>query len=257
MRICPNCKAELDDSARFCLRCMTSLENKQQIEPPKRDKRWWPLVLVICVIICAVAIALALWLRPSQPQGDDETPTTTATTTTTTVTTTTATTTTTTTTPVTDNSDEGAAMTYTVDGVAYTFRRATRDEYPTAISFSKNYTLIRVEGVPIDGIYRVPTFVGEDMTAIVSVVAEGAFEGTGATMIDLGYNVRYVRGDAFSGCVLTKLYLHNDTLIERATLDGCSQELTIHCPSYIENTQGEPWSELAVRYGFKWQEEII
>ena len=31
MKICPNCKAELDENARFCLRCMTSLEEKQEI----------------------------------------------------------------------------------------------------------------------------------------------------------------------------------------------------------------------------------
>ena len=254
MKLCPKCKAELEDSARFCLRCMTSFEDKEQIEPPKRSKRRWPLVLLICLIICGAVIALIIAGGSDEPQGD-ETTTTAPTTTTTTTTSTTTTTISTTTTTVPDNS--GETREYTVNGVTYTLRPATRDDHPSAISLDNYYTLISVEGVPDDGVYRVPSFADEDMSLNVVAVADGAFDGADATVIDLGYNVRYVWGDAFGGCALEELYLHGDTFIDRAAFSGCTSELTIHCPSYIENTQGDLWSELAVTYGYGWQDEII
>ncbi|MBQ4036911.1 MAG: leucine-rich repeat protein [Clostridia bacterium] len=36
MKHCPHCKAELEDSARFCLNCMTSLQGKIRTVPPAR-----------------------------------------------------------------------------------------------------------------------------------------------------------------------------------------------------------------------------
>jgi len=111
--------------------------------------------------------------------------------------------------------------------------------------------------LPPDGVYKVPSFVGDDIHCIVAAVADGAFDGTDARVIDLGYNVKYVWGDAFKGCKLTDLYLHEDVLIEESTLSDCSENLIIHCPVYIENTQGLLWSELAGDYGFEWQEEPI
>lgn len=36
MKDCPHCKAELEDSARFCLNCMTSLQEKKKTVPPAR-----------------------------------------------------------------------------------------------------------------------------------------------------------------------------------------------------------------------------
>ncbi len=38
MKLCPNCKAEMDDNARFCLCCMTSLDEKELISPSVRKK---------------------------------------------------------------------------------------------------------------------------------------------------------------------------------------------------------------------------
>ena len=260
MKLCPKCKAELDDSARFCLRCMTSLDEKEQIQPPLRKKRRWPFVLVVCLVLCVASFAVIIVINSDNEQNDDNpslTDTTTTTANTSTSTTTKSDTTEETTlapnTPDVDTSTKAC----TVDGVTYTFRRATRNEHPTAIILENNFTLIRIEGTSPDGVYRVPSFVGDDINCIVAAVADGAFDGTDARVIDLGYNVKYVWGNAFKGCELTDLYLHEDVLIEESTLSDCSENLIIHCPVYIENTQGLLWSELAGDYGFEWQEETI
>ena len=57
MKICPKCKAELDDNARFCLSCMTSLDEKTQIPQPARKRRLWPFVLAFAsLVLCATLI---------------------------------------------------------------------------------------------------------------------------------------------------------------------------------------------------------
>ena len=260
MKLCPKCKAELDDSARFCLRCMTPLDEKEQIQPPLRKKRRWSFVLVVCLVLCVASVAVIIAFNSDNEQNDDN-----PSRTDTTITTANASTSTTTksdtaeeTTLAPNTPDVGTSTkTCTVDGVTYTFRRATRNEHPTAIILENNFTLIRIEGTSPDGVYKVPSFVSDDMNGIVAAVADGAFDGTDAHVIDLGYNVKYVWGDAFKGCKLTDLYLHEDVLIEESTLSDCSENLIIHCPVYIENTQGLLWSELAGDYGFEWQEEPI
>lgn len=229
MKLCPNCKAELDDNARFCLRCMTSLDEKEQIPPPVLRVRRWPLLLLCCLLLSVLTV-LIIVLCTSAPEEPAVV-------------------------PPSDIAEEPAALTHTVDGVTYAFRPATKADHPTAVTLDNHFVLIRVVGIPSDGIYRVPTFAGSDTTALVSVVADGAFAGTNAQAIDLGHNVRYVWGNAFGGNPLTDLYLHEDVLIDRAAFSGCTESLTIHCPDYLENTEGDLWSDLAVNYGFRWQPE--
>ncbi len=245
MKLCPNCKAKLDDNARFCLCCMTSLDEKEQIPPPVCQARRWPLVLLCFLGVCALLIMIAVLSAdpPADPTAPSDTgigdiPTIQG---------------------IEDDSitapENDETISQTADGVTFTFRPATREDHPTAITLHNHYVLIRVEGAPPDGIYRVPTFLGNDMNALVTVIADGAFTGTNAQAIDLGYNVRYVWGNAFGGYALTDLYLHEDVLIDRAALSGCTEALTIHCPEYLENTEGILWSKLAVTLGFQWQPE--
>ncbi len=153
--------------------------------------------------------------------------------------------------------EDTSLRTSTVDGVTYTFRPATEEEYPTAIALNNKYVLIRVEGSSPSGFYQVPSFVGNDTNALVTVVADGAFDGTDAQVIDLGYNVRYVWGNAFGGNSLTELHLHEDVFIDEMAFSGCTEALTIHCPDYLDNTEGTLWCELAVSLGFRWQQENI
>lgn len=231
MKQCPNCRAELDDNARFCLSCMTSLDEKEQIPPPVRKAHRWPLVLLSSLLLGAVLILLFFPKAPSPEETAEPTQP--------------------------GIVEDGSTHSQTVDGVKYTFRPATKEDHPTAIFIDSHFVLIRVEGTPSDGIYRVPSFLGDDTSALVSVVADGAFAGTDAQVIDLGYNVRYVWGNAFGGHSLTDLYLHEDVLIDRAAFSGCTKDLTIHCPDYLENTKGDLWCDLATDYGFRWQPEII
>ena len=243
MKLCPKCKAALDDNARFCLCCMTSLDEKEQIPPPVLRTRRWSLVLLCGLLFAALLLFILIGRTPpsdkvqttSTQDTVSEPPAP----------------------PSTHSAEVPLALTQEVDGVRYTFRPATGEDHPTAVAGADHYVLIGVSGVPVDGIYRVPTFVGDDMKALVTVIADGAFAGTNARSIDLGYNVRYVWGNAFGGYPLTDLYLHEDVWIEPAAFSGCTKDLTIHCPEYLENTQGVLWSDLSVSYGFRWQQEAL
>lgn len=256
MKLCPNCKTELDDNARFCLRCMTSLDDKEQIPSPARKAHRWPLVLLCLLGVVALVITIVIVNRdpsttpketnatttensPSVNPTEDQEPTTEN--------------------PTTEAPapEETATVSHTADGVTYTYRAATKEDLPTAIGLDNYYILIQVEGSPSDGTYYIPSFVGDDMSALVIAVGDGAFAGTNAQAIDLGYTVRYVLGNAFGGYALTDLHLHDDVYIDEAAFSGCTESLTIHCPAYLDNTQGVLWPDLATDYGFQWQDAII
>lgn len=245
MKICPNCKAELDNDSRFCLLCMTALEDKEHQQPPVHKKPRWLFVLLFCVVLTiSLLVVLIISNPPVAPHDpgagsgfenrettgkiEQQEP----------------------------SIENTSVIRQVVDGVIFTFRPATIEDHPTAIRLDNYYVLIQVEGTPSTGVYCVPSFIGNDTTALVVAVADGAFSGTQATIIDLGYNVRYVWGNAFGGYSLTDLHLHEDTYIDRSAFSGCSADLTIHCPSYIENTEGDLWSELAGSYGFLWQDTL-
>lgn len=55
MKKCPFCHADIEDNARFCVFCMSSLEQKQTIEnQPKNNKRW-PYILAAFLLLVLVA----------------------------------------------------------------------------------------------------------------------------------------------------------------------------------------------------------
>ena len=237
MKICPKCKAALHTDARFCLYCMTSLVEKELIKPPVRKSRRWLLVLLILVVIIG-SVAAVVVFRPEPPTPSMDTTTPSATTPTQ---------------QILVPQDENT-ISHTVDGITYTYRPATAEDHPNAIDLHNYFTLIQVDGIAADGKYQVPSFVGNDTTLLVTAVADGAFNNTQAKIIDLGYNVRYVWGNAFGGYALTALYIHSDVYIEKSALSGCTDNTTIYSPKYVENTAGVLWSELALSYGFQWKE---
>ena len=63
MKKCPFCGADIEDSARFCLYCMTSLTEKEQILVHKKKK---PQGLLFLVAILGAAIILLLLLLSRQ-----------------------------------------------------------------------------------------------------------------------------------------------------------------------------------------------
>ena len=65
MKKCPFCGAEIEENARFCLYCMTPLEEKQVILAPKvTNKRW--LYITAAVFLLVLLIAGVWWKMDGQ-----------------------------------------------------------------------------------------------------------------------------------------------------------------------------------------------
>lgn len=68
MRQCPFCKAAIEDNARFCLYCMTPLNQKEVIPPWKRNVLRWPFAVVGVLLVALVALLLLPGKEPTQSQ---------------------------------------------------------------------------------------------------------------------------------------------------------------------------------------------
>lgn len=55
MKKCPFCKADIEENARFCLYCMTSLDNKEVIEKTKCRHRQWLIIAIFVMLFALVA----------------------------------------------------------------------------------------------------------------------------------------------------------------------------------------------------------
>lgn len=71
MKKCPNCKAEIEDNANFCLYCMTSLADKENIEI--KNKKSPALPFVICAVLF-VLLAVSVAAFTLKAFGDGEHP---------------------------------------------------------------------------------------------------------------------------------------------------------------------------------------
>lgn len=64
MKKCPFCQADIEDNARFCVFCMSSLQEKQKIETKVKPKAKWPIFAAIggvaFVVIVSLLVALIL-----------------------------------------------------------------------------------------------------------------------------------------------------------------------------------------------------
>ncbi len=58
MKKCPKCGAEIDDNARFCMYCMTSLDNKVAVESSASKKKLGVIIMAALLGILLIAIVL-------------------------------------------------------------------------------------------------------------------------------------------------------------------------------------------------------
>lgn len=66
MKKCPFCGADIEDSARFCLYCMQSLTEKEQILLHEKKKPQWSMIIVAVVaLVILVMLLLPKMLNPS------------------------------------------------------------------------------------------------------------------------------------------------------------------------------------------------
>ena len=72
MKNCPFCKAEIEEDARFCLYCMTSLEEKQVITTSNRKKKQWLYLIAAVFVFIILTTALVLLLRNRDTNNNSE-----------------------------------------------------------------------------------------------------------------------------------------------------------------------------------------
>ena len=59
MKKCPFCHADIEDNARFCVFCMSSLQKKEKIENQQKDnKRWLYILAAFLLLVFAFAITI-------------------------------------------------------------------------------------------------------------------------------------------------------------------------------------------------------
>ena len=68
MKQCPHCQAELQEGARFCLYCMTSLVEKEALSPRRKRLGAVLLAWIFGVIAVAAVVAVGILLLSG---GDD------------------------------------------------------------------------------------------------------------------------------------------------------------------------------------------
>lgn len=73
MKKCPFCGANIDDSARFCLHCMTSLTEKEQILLHQKKKPQWIIPILVAIVVSFVAVLLLFGQKtaPNKAPSDD------------------------------------------------------------------------------------------------------------------------------------------------------------------------------------------
>lgn len=70
MKKCPFCKAEIEDNAKFCLYCMSSLEKKEKINISNEKNKRWPILAAAVLVFVITLFIILLSLRSCFPEKD-------------------------------------------------------------------------------------------------------------------------------------------------------------------------------------------
>ncbi|MBQ4618233.1 MAG: hypothetical protein IJB27_07675 [Clostridia bacterium] len=279
MKVCPNCKAEIQEEARFCLYCMTSFEKKQPIEPPKeRRKRLWPF-LVVGAVLALIGAGLVLFLPKHAPsETPSETPTTAKTTETSDVEMQTTTAfrdaSPSHTTSVPDAVTDATASPTTVAPAGTTASAPTdtapRYQYDIGTMDNIGYygvrdpedtvVITKVDYIEPSGVYVIPqTIDGKKVAAIMPYAFSDPAVCATVRAVTLPSTVRMVWGSAFENCVnLTDLYLQTPVVeIEETAFPQPAQRnalLTVHCARDCRNFDFYYYRNIVSKYSAAYEE---
>ncbi len=248
MKICPSCKSKIDDDARFCLYCMTSLDNKETIEDTtRRSVRpliWLSVIAVICIIVAVLTVFHQSTKEPSSPSVDPITTVTSASTVGTTVSshdaaTSTSTHSTTvtpaTTTAVIDNEHSSS--------VKYLYRPLESGDEFIAIGIERpqnGITIVDVEIPAEDGVYDIPAYI--DGCPVLAIEEYAFCRPAIAPTVKTVYfpeTMTTVNEFAFASCTnLSDVYYRNNIYIQGYAYPSKEHRtgaLTIHCAEDCHN----------------------
>ena len=235
MSTCPHCGETLQEGARFCPYCMTSLDEKTVVLTHTSKKRRLLAVSAVLLLLIAVLGGILLWPTPGTPPTDAGGPTTTTTTSSTgengetgtpvgggassgsTGSTGNASGTTSATTVGGPSSSVETPVVTTPQAVTYTYITATPENaYPwdcaTPTPFPDGVVITRVHGVAADGVYDVPATLGGKP---VLAIRPAAFADVGeyVSSVILPASIRTVWSGAFPGCYdMTDVYFRSSVI---------------------------------------------
>lgn len=251
MKTCPHCHASIEESAHFCLYCMTSLEEKQTVgdSTQRRGIRIVAIVSAIVLLLTAGVWLGLVFLADSPPKEDaaGEGATTAPASTTTA--------------PTAINDAVGrptettateptATTTVPTATDTYCYRLATREDVYLELTMAMPDDVLIITGIATpsaDGIYRVPERI--DGMRVVAIDRH-AFAGEDVRKVVLPATVMTVNHDAFSACLnLTDIYYGSKAIYTYsnafAPVESRTGTLTIHCAQDCTNRHFSYYRKIA------------
>ena len=269
MKKCPFCKAQIDESARFCLYCMTPLLDKEVTPPPHRKpRRWWPVL--VCVAVILLVLLFLLWGK--NVFGKNDTPSPSGNTQKTTAPprnpTEESTLPTGTTQPETPDAPEAPTLPETPDEpdepeppvtVVYRYRTAHAGDEHSGITVDPENDIVitGVEAPAADGVYHIPSYIDGKRVIAIGYIA---FNLLDVKEVVLGETIRNVHQNAFIGCYnIEKFYVKSNTLyISRSAFTDASRRnctLTFYSSAHCADTiSGGSLKDAVSKFGAVWEE---
>jgi len=246
MKICPICKANIQEEARFCLYCMTSFEEKQPIDDEKAPRRrrrpvlWLLVAAVLVTAVGAVFLAANGWAKdptgPSLPSHGTSSP-----------------------------ADTNPASAVPSSKAAYSYEPATAENlYPegsTPFSLPENAIVITGVTATVDnGHYVIPdTIDGQRVLSVTPTAFCDPSVCDSVFSVTLPETVRFVPDGAFEACNnLTDVYLACAVVdlseAAFAPVQNRTGTLTLHAARDCRNSDFYYYRNIADRYGAVYEE---